>query len=133
MKTIKQTYTIKTSPKKVWQALVSSKEINNWGAGPAKMSSKVNAKFSLWGGSIWGKNIEVIENKKLAQEWFSESDKAEWTEPSIATFTLTPKKGSTRLELKHEHVPKEDLISINQGWKDYYLGPLKEYLEREGK
>lgn len=128
MKTIKQTYLIYASLEDVWQALVNPKYINGWGGGPAKMDDKVGTKFSLWNGSIWGTNKEIVPHEKLVQEWYSE-EKRKWVQPSIATFTLRQEKKNIRLELVHEDIPDEYTKSIEEGWKKYYLGPLKRYLE----
>lgn len=128
MKTIKQTYHINASIEKVWQALVDPKAIEGWGAGPAKMNAKVDAEFSLWGGEVWGKNVEVIPNKKLVQEWFG----GKWDKPSIATFSLHKEEdGSTRIDLVHEDVPDNEAKDHEEGWKDYYFGPLKDYVEQK--
>lgn len=125
MKTIKQTYKIKAPIAKVWQALVDPSEIDFWGAGPAEMDDKVGTEFSLWGGDIHGKNIEVADSKKLIQEWFG----GEWDEPSIATFTLKVADGKTEVELIQTNVPDDEAKEISDGWKQYYLGAIKEYLE----
>jgi uncharacterized protein YndB with AHSA1/START domain len=128
MKTIKQTYFIKAPIAEVWQVLVDAHTIEQWGGGPAKMDDKIGTKFSLWGGSIWGQNLEVVPSKKLVQDWYSDEE-PKWRKPSRATFTLSEENGSTKLELVHENVPDENASDIAQGWKDFYLGPLKKYLE----
>ena len=125
MKAIRQTYHIKAPIGEVWKGLVDPKYIEGWGGGPAKMSDKVGSQFSLWGGDIYGKNIEVIANKKLVQEWFG----GKWDKPSIATFALSSKNDQTTIEFTHVDVPESEYKDIEQGWKDYYLGPLKDYLE----
>lgn len=125
MKTIKQTYLIKASIDKVWQALVDPKIIDGWGGGPSKMSEEEEFKFSLWGGDIYGKNIKVIKGKQLVQEWVS----GDWEQPSIVTFKLSEKKGKTNVELVHENIPDDEAKNIDDGWKRYYLGPLKKILE----
>jgi len=128
MKTIKQTYIIKAPIEDVWKALVDVYDIDRWGGGPAKMNDKVGTKFSLWRGSIWGKNLEVIPNQKLVQDWYSDEEK-KWDKPSKVTFTLLAEKDGVKLELVHENIPDGNAKDINKGWKDYYLGPLKDYLE----
>ena len=127
MKAIRQTYRIKASIEEVWKALTDTKYIDGWGGGPAKMSDKVGSNFSLWDGDTHGKNIEVETNKKLVQEWFS----GKWSKPSIATFNLSSKNDETTIDFTHENVPEEELEDIEQGWRDYYLGPLKDYLENK--
>jgi len=126
VKAIKKKYLINASSEKVWESLVNPRIIEAWGAGPVEMSDRENFKFKLWGGDIHGENIKVMKNKKLAQDWYG----GDWTEPSKATFTLTKKGDKTLLELIHENVPGKEAKDINSGWDDYYLGPMKKYLEK---
>lgn len=102
------------------------KIIDKWGGGPARMDDKVGTKFTLWGGDIYGKNIKVTLNKELIQEWFG----GKWEKPSKVTFTLKEKGDKTEINLLQEDVPDEEVKDINEGWKKYYLGPLKELLEK---
>ncbi len=125
MKTIRQRYTIQAPVATVWQALVLPKVISSWGGGPAVMDAKPGTRFQLWGGDIHGLNREIVAEKKLVQDWVS----GDWPQPSLVTFTLTPVRAGTRLELLHERVPDAEARDIAQGWKEYYLGPLKEYCE----
>lgn len=126
MKTITQTYLINADVDKVWQALTDHKIIEKWGGGPAKMDSAVGTKFTLWGGDIHGKNIKVVKNKALVQDWSS----GDWEKPSKVTFTLTPQDDGVKVDLLHEDVPDREADEITDGWKQYYLGPLKDLLEK---
>ncbi len=125
MRTVKQTYFINASIEKVWQALVDPKIIDDWGGGEAKMNSEEGFEFSFWGGDIHGKNIEVKPGKKLIQDWMS----GEWEEYSKVTFNLSEKDGKTKIDLLHENIPDKEAKDIADGWKRYYLGPLKKLLE----
>lgn len=127
MKSIKQTYIIHAPVEEVWQAFIDPKIIDEWGGGPAKMSEEVEFEFELWGGDVHGKNIEVIPNKKLVQEWFG----GKWDKPSIATFILSFKDNETRIDFTNIDVPDAEFSDIEKGWRDYYLGPIKEYLENK--
>lgn len=126
-KIIKKVYKISAPIEQVWKALVDPKIIDEWGGGPAKMDGKIGTEFRLWDGDIHGKNIEVVEEKKLVQEWFG----GDWQEPSKVTFTLESENNKTILQLEHTDVPFDEVDDIDQGWDDYYLGPLKELLEKE--
>lgn len=126
---IKQTYLINAPIKKVWQALVDPKIIDDWGGGEAKMAEEEGFEFSLWGGDIHGKNIKVIKNKKLIQDWMSGPPAGGWGEYSKVTFNLSEKDDKTKLELIHEGIPDKEAKEIADGWKRYYLGPLKELVE----
>lgn len=111
----------------VWQAFVDPKIIDKWGGGPAKMSDKKGSKFFIWGGYIFGVNTKVIKHKILQQDWFS-GDK--WPKPSKVKFTFVDNGESTTVKLVHTDIPDKSLKSIDEGWKDYYLGPIKELLEK---
>ena len=124
MKNIHQKYYIKASAAQVWKALVDPASINEWGGGPAKMSDKVGAKFSLWDGQIHGKNLEVKPMKKLKQEWYADYDT-----PSFVTFTLSEKDVKSVVELVHTDIPDDKHKDIEAGWKEYYMEPLKGFVE----
>ena len=127
MRTIKQTYEINAPREAVWAALTDPNQIERWGGGPAKMDENVGTEFSLWDGEIWGVNKKVVKNKLLVQEWWSETDK--WENPSLAKFELSDDKEGTKLTLTQSGVPERNAKDIDDGWKDFYLGPLKDYLE----
>lgn len=126
MKTLKQKYVIKAPIGKVWQALVDPQLIDDWGAGSAQMSDKEGFEFKLWGGDIYGKNIKVIPNSLLIQEWTAPN----WENPSKVTFSLKEDKGQTTINLLHENIPDKEATEIDYGWDSYYMGPLKEYVEK---
>ncbi len=126
MKIINQTYTIKAPLEKVWQALTDPKIIEKWGGGPAVMDSKEGTEFSLWGGDIFGKNISIVPEKKLQQEWYG----GKWDEPSIVLFTLTSNGDTTTVDLLHKNIPDSEAAEIESGWRQYYMGPLKDLLEK---
>ncbi len=125
MKSLTKTCLINAPIEKVWEALVDPKVIDDWGGGPAEMSDKTGAEFSLWGGDIFGKNLTVIPNQELTQEWYG----GEWKEPSLASFKLKQINGQTELTLFHERIPDEEARDIDEGWDLYYLGAIKNLLE----
>ncbi|MBI4038460.1 SRPBCC domain-containing protein [Candidatus Daviesbacteria bacterium] len=125
MKIIRQTYLISAARQAVWQALINPVSIDKWGGGPAHMNDKVGTEFTLWGGDIYGKNIKVVDDRELVQEWFG----GKWEKPSKVTFSLKDQSGKTKIDLLHENIPDSEAKDINEGWKSYYLGPIKELLE----
>ena len=126
MKAIRQTYLINASLEKAWKALTNPKYIDAWGGGPAKMDDKKGTHFEFWGGDIHGKNIEVTPKEKLVQEWFG----GKWDKPSVVTFSLTKEDDKVTIDLLHTNIPDNEAKDIEDGWKEYFLGPLKEYLEK---
>lgn len=126
MKVIRLEYKIKAPIEKVWKCLVDAAEIEKWGAGAATMDDKAGTEFKLWGGDVYGRNLQVIPNKSLMQEWYG----GKWEKPSKVIFVLTEIKGGTLVYLHHEGVPEHEYEAIKDGWKRYYLGEIKKYLEK---
>ena len=126
MKNIHQTYAIKAPIDKVWQALVDPEVIEEWGGGPARMADLPGADFSLWDGEIHGTNIAVEKPNLLDQYWYSD----DWPHPSRVKFELSAEKDITTLELIHTNFPEPEQEDLAAGWRDYYLGPLKDLLEQ---
>ena len=120
---------IKAPVSKVWQALVDPNIINKWSENPAQMDDKVGTEFKLWGGEIYGKNTEVITDKLLVQYW---SDST-FSLPSSVRFELNEHDGATTLDLTQEDVPDDQIDDISNGWKVYYLGPLKKFVENQSR
>lgn len=125
-KIIKQTYIIKAPVERVWNALTDPKSIEAWGGGPAKMDDLAGTKFSLWGGDIHGTNTRVVKMREIYQDWFG----GKWEKASKVEFRLSKQENGTKIQLTHTGVPEKDFDNIGKGWEDYYLGPLKDFLEK---
>ena len=128
MKTIKKEYRIKAPADKVYKALTDEKQMAAWSGADAIMEIDPPGKFSLWGGSIQGENVKV-EPREIVQNWKAE----EWQNYSKVNFTLSENGTKTLLKLVHEDVPDDYEDSIDKGWDQYYLGPMKEWLEMQEK
>ncbi len=126
---IRQNYLINAPVSKVWLAFVDPTEIEKWGGSPAKMSDKPGEKFELWGGDVFGTNIEVVENKKLVQEWYG----GNWTKSSKVVFIFENLGDKTKVILTHTNLPENEVENFDQGWKDYYLGAITTYLNGSSK
>ncbi len=127
MPTIEQSYEMNASAEEVFDALVNADTIQNWSEDEVKMSAEVGAAFSLWGGQMFGTNLEVVKNKKLVQEWCYD----QWEKPSKVTFTIKTKGKKTIVDLLHEEVPEKSVNSIADGWDAYYLGAIKKMFEEK--
>jgi uncharacterized protein YndB with AHSA1/START domain len=119
---------IKAEAADVYAALTNPFTIELWSGYPAVMSDVPGSEFSLWEGDIEGCIVESVADHKLVQEWYF----GEQTEKSIATIKIFPDSGGkVQVELVHTHIPDEVYDEICQGWTDYYLGAIKEFLEIE--
>lgn len=130
MKSIKQSVKFKASPEDVYSALMSSKKHSEFTGSTAKISTKVGGKFSAYDGSLHGKNLKIIKNKEIVQEWRCEMD--DWPKDHYSKVTFLIKKTNPGCELTfiQTDVPDKCYASIKQGWIDYYWNPMKKFLEK---
>lgn len=123
MKDYKKYYLLPASPEEVYLALTNPVSIEIWTGEQAEMVAEPDSEFSLWEGSIQGKNLEFEPNKKIVQQWyFGEQEAA-----SVVTIKLHPDKHGTSAELKHTNIPDEDYEDIVAGWDTAYFGSLEEF------
>ncbi|MBO9702896.1 MAG: SRPBCC domain-containing protein [Sporocytophaga sp.] len=127
MKDYKKYFIIPAEPEEVFAALTNPATIQLWSGEPAEMSTVPGSEFSLWDGSISGKNIEFTEGKKIVQEWYFGDQKAQ----SIVTIILHQDKKGTSAELRHTNIPDEDYSDIVEGWNEIYFGALQDFYEGE--
>ena len=125
MKSYKKYYTIAASPEEVYLALTNQLTIQLWTGEEAIMSTEPGSEFSLWSGSITGRNIEFELNKKIVQEWYF----GDQEEPSIVTIKLHPDSSGTSVELRHSNIPDTDYEDIVEGWNESYFRELMEFYE----
>ena len=89
------------------------------------MSTVPGSEFSLWDGSIEGRNIEFETGKKLVQQWYF----GEQPEESIVTIILHQRGMGTSVELIQTNIPDEDYDDMVDGWNNSYFGPLREFYQ----
>lgn len=128
-KTIRQTVTFAgATPHDIYELLMDSKKHTAFSGGAARIGTKIGGVFSAYDGYITGKNLELVKDKKIVQQWHA----SDWPDDalSIATFVLTKTKTGTKLTFTQTDVPQEFYADIKQGWVDFYWVPMKEYLAR---
>jgi uncharacterized protein YndB with AHSA1/START domain len=125
MKTYKKYYLIAAPPDQVYLALTVPTTLLLWTGEPAEMSTEEGREFSLWDGSIVGRNLAFEPGKKIVQQWYF----GEQPEDSIVTLKLHPHKQGTSVELLHTNIPDEDYDNMVEGWNDSYFASLKEFYE----
>jgi uncharacterized protein YndB with AHSA1/START domain len=125
MKDYKKYYIIPAPPEDVYLALTNPLTLELWTGDVAEMTPEPGSEFSLWDGSISGKNIEFEQDKKIVQEWYF----GEQQEKSIVTIKLHPHAQGTSVELKHTNIPDTDYDDIAAGWDSSYFGALREFYE----
>lgn len=124
---IHQEVEFKTSPGRIYDALIDAKQFSKaTGGAPTEISPDVGGAFSCFGGMIVGRNLELLQNRRIVQAWRV----GNW-EPgvySIVRFELKEQNNGTRLVFDHIGFPEDNRDHLDAGWASNYWEPLKKYL-----
>jgi activator of HSP90 ATPase len=126
---VHQEIDLPAAPDRVYEALLDERQFAAFSGAPASIERRPGGAFSLVGGRVRGRNVELVPNQRIVQAW----QVAPWSEDtySIARFVLHAQGGGTRLVLDHTGFPPEDVEARAAGWHRFYWGPLQQYLARE--
>ena len=115
----------KVSPHRVYEALLDSQQFSAFSGVPGEIHREAGGAFSLFGGQITGRNVELVADRRIVQAWRP----ASWPEGiySIAKFELEAQGPLTRLVFDHSGFPAELRDTLSSGWQAHYFGPLKKY------
>jgi activator of HSP90 ATPase len=82
--------------------------------------------FSMFGGLIVGRNVELVPNRRIVQAWRP----THWESGvySIVRFEFSEQGTGTRMALDHTGFPPEEAESLDSGWKGHYLNPMAKFL-----
>jgi activator of HSP90 ATPase len=117
---------LKASPQRVYEILLDSKQFAAFTGMPATIDPAAGGAFSMFGGMIVGRNVELIPNQRIVQAWRP----THWDPGvySVVKFELKPQGSGTMLILDHTGFPEGDYDSLFKGWGLRYWDPLKKYL-----
>ena len=125
---IHQQVSLPASPRRIYEALMDSKQHAAFTAnGAAKISRRAGGEFRCHGGFVHGRNVELKANKRIVQAWRMKN----WPKGiySLVTFTLKKQGRGTRLTLDHIGIPAGHSGHLTSGWKARYWVPLRKYLK----
>ena len=117
---------IKASPQRIYEALLDAKQFAAFTGRPAQIDPKAGGAFSMFGGLVVGRNIELVANQRIVQAW-----RPAYWDPgiySIVKFELKPQGSGTIVVLDHKGFPEGDFDSLDSGWHAHYWEPLKKFL-----
>jgi len=129
-KSIEQEIVIKNTPHEIYEVFMDAKKHSKLTESKAKVSREIGGSFSIFEGALSGKNIELIQDKKIVQTW--RGDGENWPKGYYSTITLIlePNDKGTLIKFSHVDIPEESYESVKEGWDTYYWEPLKEMLEK---
>lgn len=136
---IRQTVTFKAARRRVYDALTDAAKFDRVvhlsaamkagmppGAKPTEISREPGGLFSLFGGHISGRHVELVPGERIVQAWRV----ADWSPGtySIAKFELADEGSGTRLVFTHTGFPEGQGQHLAEGWHGNYWEPLGKYL-----
>jgi uncharacterized protein YndB with AHSA1/START domain len=127
LKDFKKYYIIPAPPEDVYRALTIATTIELWTGDKTEMTAEPGTEFSMWDGSIVGKNLEFEENKKIVQQWYF----GEQEEQSIVTIKLHAHEQGTSMEVRQTNIPDDDYEDITEGWTHSYVAGLIEFYDED--
>lgn len=135
---IHQEVVFKASRKRLYDALTDAKQFEkviqlsgvmqamHLGDKPAEISREVGGAFTLFGGYITGRHLELVTGERIVQAWRTGG----WPPGvySIAKFELVEHGSGTRIVFDHTGFPKGEAETLASGWKAHYWEPLAKLL-----
>ena len=127
---IHQESVIAATPQAVYEVLTDGQKFAAATGMPAQLSDRVGEAFSLFGGRVEGRQIELVPGQRIVQAWrFGAMHPSEWDAGvySVVRFTLSSQQDGTRFIIDHAGVPREWHDHIFTGYPSFYQQPLERY------
>ncbi len=122
--------TIKRLVDEVWDALVNARSIAAWqGGGKVRSDARVGGRYAIFDGATTGRYLTVQRPQRLAYSWRQDNWDAAWPD-SVVSWRLEVRGQETVVRLRHRGLPNQaELEGHAQGWREYFLAPMKAWLE----
>ncbi len=117
-------------PQQVFEVLTSGGLFSAATGQPAEITDREGDCFSLFGGRVEGRQIELVPGQRVVQAWrFGSAHPSAW-EPGVYStvrFTLEPTGQGTRLVIDHSGIPAEWTEHLSQGYPSFYQDPIAKF------
>lgn len=114
------------SPQRLYAAILDQKQFAVFSGMQAAIDPTAGGAFSMFGGMIVGRNIELVPNQRIVQAWRP----THWDAGiySVVHFEFKPRAAETTLIFDHTGFPAGEYDSLDWGWHNHYWDPLKKFL-----
>ena len=136
---IHQEVTFKAPRKRVYTALMDTEQFDkvthlgvamqgnsSLGNQPTQISPELGGTFTLFGGHISGRHLELVPGTRIVQAWRV----ADWDPGifSVVRFQLADQASDTKLIFDHVGFPQGLGQHLAEGWTGNYWQPLAKFL-----
>jgi activator of HSP90 ATPase len=113
------------SASRIEGALLDAKQFAAFTGLAATIDPREGGAFSLFGGVIVGRTIEIVSGQRIVQAWRP----THWDPGvySVVKFESRPSGSGTLVVLDHTGFPAGDYDSLSSGWYEHYWEPLKKF------
>ena len=125
---IRQQADFAASPARIFKILTDEKLFAAMSGAPATIENREGGAFSLFGGAITGRNLELVEAKRVVQAWYDTAWPAGLY--SVIRFELAAAGSGTHVSFEQAGFPESDRASLEAGWHSHYWDPMKAYLRK---
>jgi activator of HSP90 ATPase len=96
------------------------------GTKAAEISAVAGGTFTIFGGHIVGRQVELVPNQRIVQAWRV----VDWKPGvySIARFELVEQGSDTKVAFDHTGFPQGAAEHLASGWEEHYWTPLRKFL-----
>lgn len=117
---------LKASAQRIYDALLDGRQFAAFTGVPAEIDPKAGGAFSMFGGLIVGRTVELVPNQRIVQAWRP----THWDPGvySIVRFELKPQGSETLVVLNHTGFPGGEFDHLDWGWHNHYWEPLKKFI-----
>ena len=127
---IHQESIIDAAPEQVYAVLTDGAKFAAATGMPAELSDREGEAFTLFGGRVEGRQVELVPGRRVVQAWrFGGAHPEPWDAGvySVVRFTLQPEGEATKFVIDHDGIPSEAQQRIETGYPSFYQGPLAAY------
>jgi len=117
----------KAAPQRIYEVLLSTKDFAAFSGAAAEIDPKVGGAFSMFGGLVVGRNVELVSNQRIVQAWRLAQEFSEGTY-SLVKIELKADGSGTRVVLDHTGFPEGHFDHLETGWYSHYWEPLRKFL-----
>jgi activator of HSP90 ATPase len=124
--TLHQDVVLNASPRRLYATLLDAKLFAAFSGAPAEIEPKAGGAFTLFGGLIVGRTVELIPGQRIVQAWRP----THWAAGvySSVRFELKPQGAGTAVALDHTGFPPGEFDDLSAGWKSFYWDRLAKFL-----
>ncbi len=117
----------KATAQRIYEAILSSKDFAAFSGAAAEIDPKAGGAFSMFGGLVVGRNVELVPNQRIVQAWRLAQEFPEGTY-SLVKMELQSPGSETHVVLDHTGFPEGHFDHLDAGWHSHYWEPLRKFL-----